>query len=364
MKYTIAGLCVLVFCPFCAYCQSGVPNLSGVWRRIQTTPGTPREMLVRIEQNGPDVVISFRVRNAGAEETNIQRLHIGSNNDANEMHGAPMTSKSSWEGNTLVVDSIAKFGSQELRLNDRWTPLPDGQTLSFVERHQFGVEPSPTEEASVFARQPDDSWNAQPSSKLAEQAYPNIEILKGMPAEKVPVIMATFSRSLGVPCAHCHVEGAMGRDDKAQFAKTRQMFRMRNWIAQNAKVEATCWTCHRGHTVPEAGPQIDANLWPIDLELPAEKGGQPASKVYRNLKFFNSKASDLKSAMLFISASLGVGCSHCHVAGAWEKDDKPAKNVARSMLAMVRDTRQEFTDIRIGCPTCHHGASKPEIAPQ
>jgi hypothetical protein len=274
-----------------------------------------------------------------------------------------MTSRSSWDGKTLVVDSIAKFGNQELRLNDRWTASPDGRALSFVERHQFGAEPSPTEEASVFVRQSDDSWNVWPSSKLAEQAYPNIEILKGIPAERVPAIMAMFSRSLGAPCTHCHVEGALDRGDKAQFAKAREMFRMQNWIAQNVKIESTCWTCHRGNPIPAPGPQIDTSLWPVSLELPVEQGAQPASNVYRNLTFFNSRVSELKSTMLFMSASLGVGCSHCHVAGAWEKDDKPAKNVARLMLVMVRDTRREFTDIRIGCPSCHHGAGKPEMAP-
>jgi hypothetical protein len=320
-------------------------------------------MIVRIEQNGPNIVISIRVRNGGAEETNIQRLRIGSNDDTNEMHGAPMTSKSFWDGMSLVVDSVAKFGDQESRLNDRWSISPDGQTLSFVERHQFGAEPSPTQQTHIFDRRPYDSWNAaQPPSELAEQAYPNIEILKGMPADRVPIIMAMFSRFLGVPCTHCHVEGAMERDDKAQFAKTRQMFRMRKWIALSAKVESTCWSCHRGRAVPEIGLQIDTSLWPADLQLSAEKETQPASKIYKNLKFLNAKASDLKSAMLFMSASLGVECAHCHVAGARERDDKPAKNVARSMLTMVRDVRREFADIRIGCPTCHHGAIKPELA--
>ena len=155
----------------------------------------------------------------------------------------------------------------------------------------------------------------------------------------------------------------MEKDDKATFAKARRMFQMRNWIAQNAKVETACWTCHRGHSVPEAGPQIDRTIWPAELNLTAEQSAKPVSQVYKNLKFFNSTAGDLKSSMLFLSASLGVGCSHCHVEGAWERDEKPAKDSARKMLAMVRDTRREFQDIRVGCYTCHHGAAKPELTP-
>jgi hypothetical protein len=45
-----------------------------------------------------------------------------------------------------------------------------------------------------------------------------------------------------------------------------------------------------------------------------------------------------------------------------EKDDKPAKNTARAMPAMVRDERPKFTDIHIGRPTCHNGSIKPETA--
>ena len=327
-----------------AYAQGEPANLSGVWRRDpQKSPPTehpPEEMVVKIDQNGAEIVITLRVRNGGALETNIQHLRIGAGQNANEIHGAPMNSKAAWDGAALVVDSIAKFRDGELRLNDRWTISPDRQTLTFVERHQFGAEPAPGENTTVFDRQPDASWTAAPS-----------------------ITMGVVSRSLGVDCAHCHVEGAMDRSDKPAFAQARRMFQMRDWIAQHAKIETSCWTCHRGHSVPEAGPQIDAANWPAELNLNTQQAAEPASMVYRNLKFFNATAGDLKSSMLFMSASLGVGCANCHVVGEWEKDDKPVKNIARSMLALVRDTRAEFTGIRVGCFTCHHGAARPEIAP-
>ncbi len=49
--------------------------------------------------------------------------------------------------------------------------------------------------------------------------------------------------------------------------------------------------------------------------------------------------------------------------GAWDKDEKPAKVAARRVLTMVRDERATFFDIRIGCPTCHHGVVKTETEP-
>ena len=208
------------------------------------------------------------------------------------------------------------------------------------------------------------SGDPQPAGQqVAEQAYPNIQILKGMPAERVPVVMSAFGRALGVPCTHCHVEGVMEKEDRPTFAKTRRMFEMRNWIAESAKVNVACWTCHRGHAVPESGPQSDASLWPAALRMTAAQGDQPARNVFKNLKFLNGRAADLQGSMLFMAASLGVGCSYCHAPEAWESDEKPAKDVARRMLAMVRDERAAFSDIRVGCPTCHHGAVKIEISP-
>ena len=61
----------------------------------------------------------------------------------------------------------------------------------------------------------------------------------------------------------------MENGDKPAFAKTRVMFKMRNWIAQSQKVNATCWTCHRGSTKPPgAAPEVK-DLWPADLKLMA-----------------------------------------------------------------------------------------------
>src|SRR4051812_1949138 len=231
---------------FCAFSQnSSTPNLSGVWRRSPTEsrPGArpPAEMWVKVEHAGSDITFTIRTRNNGADEVNVERLRIGTEQNRNEMHGAPMLSKSAWSGSTLVVDSVTKFGNAELRMNTRWTVSADRQTLESVQLHQFGAEPKPTEDTSTFARQPDNAWQAPEAPKNAEQAYPNIKILTGVPATRVPAIMGAFTRALGVGCTHCHVDGAMEKEDKPAFSKARQMFGMRNWIAENQKIQATCW---------------------------------------------------------------------------------------------------------------------------
>ena len=215
-------------------------------------------MQVKIEQNSQDITIFFRARNHGQDEVNTERLRIGSSDNKNEIHGAPMISKAAWDGATLTVDSVAKFGSQELRMNDRWSLSPDKQTLTFQERHQFGAEPQPTEDTQVFDRQPDASWEPPQPPKPAEQVYKNIQILKGVPAPRLMGAMQFFTKSLGVQCDYCHVPNEFDKDDKPTKATARKMLNMVHQINQANFPDnqvVSCWMCHRGSAKPEAFPK-------------------------------------------------------------------------------------------------------------
>src|SRR5215216_2641717 len=73
------------------------------------------------------------------------------------------------------------------------------------------------------------------------------------------------------------------------------------------------------------------------------KGEQekPAEQVYKNIKVLNGlPASELDGAMYYMSAALGVGCTHCHT-NPWDSDAKPAKLAARKMILMTRDINKE-----------------------
>src|SRR5882724_13643123 len=48
---------------------------------------------------------------------------------------------------------------------------------------------------------------------------------------------------------------------------------------------------------------------------------------------------ELIQTMRLFNQALGVQCDHCHVEREFAKDDKPAKLVARKMIAMVHETR-------------------------
>ena len=90
-----------------------------------------------------------------------------------------------------------------------------------------------------------------------------------------------------------------------------------------------------------------------------------AEQVFKNIKVLRSlPAGELQTGMFFISASLGVDCSYCHTPPAMEKDDKPTKETARRMLAMVSEINKNFDNKPVvSCATCHQGRPKPTGIP-
>src|SRR5215470_7718055 len=91
-----------------------------------------------------------------------------------------------------------------------------------------------------------------------------------------------------------------------------------------------------------------------------------AEEQYKNIQILkNIPADQLIPSMQFIAASLGVECEHCHVAHAFEKDDKKAKVTARKMIAMMMAINKDnFEGHReVTCYSCHRGAADPVATP-
>ena len=87
----------------------------------------------------------------------------------------------------------------------------------------------------------------------AEQKYKNIQVLKGVPADRWMSIMLAFKTSLGVDCSYCHVKDAWDKDDKANKETARKMIRMVKTINSQYTGgigRVTCFTCHRGQERP------------------------------------------------------------------------------------------------------------------
>lgn len=91
-----------------------------------------------------------------------------------------------------------------------------------------------------------------------------------------------------------------------------------------------------------------------------------AAQAFKNIQVLKDVPADqLISSMQFISASLGVHCEHCHVEGAFDKDDKKPKKTARAMMQMMFAINQNnFEGHReVTCYSCHRSALNPVGVP-
>lgn len=233
-------------------------NLSGVWQLDKEKSTVEVEMAwARVDLTGPLFSVELRVFDGdGAEEGFDWRFAMGGEESSNAMHGAPMKSRAGWDGGTLTVRSVTTFGPDVLKTLDRWSLSNDGNSLILNVRNQYANEPERTS-VFVFERRAASAWPPSGASKRAEEAYKNIRILKGTPAGQLTAVMALFTRSLGVDCAHCHIDGDFASDGKAAKQTARRMYEMVNALNRDSfggTSAVACWTCHRGSAKPESMP--------------------------------------------------------------------------------------------------------------
>ena len=99
----------------------------------------------------------------------------------------------------------------------------------------------------------------------AEQAFKNIQVMKGVPANEITQGMHMIKASLGVDCTFCHVEQngvpQFDKDDIAMKTIARRMYQMVNDINRttfNGRQVVGCYTCHKGSAIPEDMPDLPA----------------------------------------------------------------------------------------------------------
>lgn len=95
-----------------------------------------------------------------------------------------------------------------------------------------------------------------------------------------------------------------------------------------------------------------------------------------NLKVLPKDISheELEKIMKGFNVSLGVKCNHCHAPSKTDtrkldfaSDEKPEKNVARSMMRMTAKINKKYFNHQeegkaaaLTCITCHNGKAHPE----
>ena len=102
------------------------------------------------------------------------------------------------------------------------------------------------------------------------------------------------------------------------------------------------------------------------------KEKEPAESVFKNIRMMKGVPAGRLLAVMEMgyARSLGVNCTHCHTPEKWEAEDKPTKQIARDMSAMVKTINTELLkNIKnlksetptVNCTTCHRGQTKPAL---
>jgi photosynthetic reaction center cytochrome c subunit len=118
---------------------------------------------------------------------------------------------------------------------------------------------------------------AQPGSPerslLAEQAFKNIQVLKGIPVDDFIETMGLMTAALQFDCSDCHVGAGTNRVDWA--ADTPRKVTARKMVTMVAGINkdnfggrqmVTCWTCHRNRDRPLVTPVMETIYGMPDLE--------------------------------------------------------------------------------------------------
>lgn len=252
-----------------------------------------------------------------------------------------------------------------------------------------------------------------PSGQPSSAVYSNVQVLKDVDSNEFLRLMSAVSTWVAPneSCAYCHTDDPAS---DALYTKVvaRRMFQMvehinGTWKSHVGSTGVTCYTCHRGLSVP-------ANIWFDDpradtshglaqewagKNAPAPSVGLAALPSNVFAPFFD-QLNDIRvvsttalpqddrhsikqtewtyGLMMHITQALGVNCTYCHNSRSFADWDQstPQRATAWYGIRMVRDLNQNYLDPlastfpkarlgpagdgpKINCATCHAGVYKP-----
>jgi photosynthetic reaction center cytochrome c subunit len=106
--------------------------------------------------------------------------------------------------------------------------------------------------------------------QMSEEAFKNVQVLRGIPVNEFMGTMGFFSAALSMNCTDCHVTESAGdwnryADDTPLKQTARRMVLMENLINRadfGGTRLVTCYTCHRGFQRPEVTPSLAEQYGP------------------------------------------------------------------------------------------------------
>ena len=120
---------------------------------------------------------------------------------------------------------------------------------------------------------------------MSDEAFKNVQVLKGIPVDDFMGTMGVMSASLGFDCSECHTGAGTDKVDWAHDTPrkivSRRMVTMMTAINRDnfgGRQMITCWTCHRNRDKPLNTPIMDIVYGspPLQMDdLLVQSPGQP-----------------------------------------------------------------------------------------
>ncbi|HEX4274096.1 MAG TPA: photosynthetic reaction center cytochrome c subunit family protein [Bryobacteraceae bacterium] len=185
--------------------------------------------------------------------------------------------------------------------------------------------------------------------QMSDQAFKNVQVLKGIPVDEFMGTMGLFSAALSYCCGDCHTgagtDNPKWEADPPRKIMARRMTAMVKAINKenfgNAQA-VTCWTCHRGSPNPAVTPSIDTIYgeplsFPADV-VPTGRSGVPtADQIFE--KF--TQALGGADAISKLTSYTGKGTSHLF----GETRDDSMEIYAKTPDSLVTTVHQREGDV-------------------
>jgi photosynthetic reaction center cytochrome c subunit len=154
--------------------------------------------------------------------------------------------------------------------------------------------------------------------QLAEEAFKNIQALRGIPVDDFMGTMGVMSAALGFDCSECHNGAGTDRVDWAADTQrkiiARRMVKMVTTINHDnfsGRQMVTCWSCHRGRDKPALTPTmaIVYGTPSLDMDdvLPQAPGQPTADQILDKYIQASGGAQRLASLTSLTATGTSVG---------------------------------------------------------
>src|SRR5687768_16982671 len=185
---------------------------------------------------------------------------------------------------------------------------------------------------------------------LSEQAFKDVQVLRGIPVKEFMETMGFFAAALSLNCTDCHGEAsgsswARYADDTPLKQTTRRMMLMVNAINRanfGGAPAVTCYTCHRGSQRPKVIPSLAQQYSAPPDEDPDEIEPHPAVRVTMTAEQI------LDRYIQAVGGAAAAKLTSYTAKGTYEGFDSDFQQVPVDVYAKAPDMRATVVRMRVG----------------